>query len=152
LLDADRTTVTEMKMKEQELEAILPRVMANPTAAGRELLALDSSLAAREMALKNKINDPDLAIDLKKGYRDRLSDVQAARNVLGVRDTPRFTTIDQMKAYIEGSPKGSPVYFYFLPDDRTLKGYTDEAGKKVPGLNRDDARRFRENPFVVINR
>jgi len=152
LLDADRVTVTELQMKEKELESLLPRVMTNPTAAGRELLALDSTLAAREMSLKNKINNPDLAIDLKNGYRDRLSDVQAARNVLGVRDTPRFSTIDQMESYIKGSPKGSPIYFYFIPDDRTLKGYTDDAGKKVPGLNPADARRFRENPFVVINR
>jgi hypothetical protein len=152
LLDADRVTVTELQMKEKELESLLPTIRTNPTAAGRELLALDSTLAAREMSLKNKINNPDLAIDLKNGYRDRLSDVQAARNVLGVRDTPRFSTIDQMESYIKGSPKGSPIYFYFMPDDRTLKGYTDDAGKKVPGLNPADARRFRENPFVVINR
>jgi hypothetical protein len=151
LLDADRITVTELQMKEQELEPLLPRIMTNPTAAGRELLAFDSTLAAKEMNLVDKINSPDLHEELKKGYRDRLRDVQATRNILGVRDTPRFSTIDQVTSYVKRSPKGSPIYFYFIPDNRTLKGYKDEAGNKVPGLNSNDARQFSKNPFVIIN-
>ena len=142
LIDADKTTITELTQKtENELATLLPRAMSNPTAYGRDLLSLDTALATREQLLRRKIDDPDINIELKKPYRDRLSDVQNARELLGVRDTPRLTTIEQIAAFKNSIPGKDPVYFYFLPDEDTVKT-----------LNPRDLARLRENPFLRIQR
>ena len=142
LIDADKTTITELTQKtENELATLLPRAILNPTAYGRDLLSLDTALATREQLLRKKIDDPDISIELKKPYRDRLSDVQYARELLGVRDTPRLTTIEQIAAFKNSIPGKDPVYFYFLPDEDTVKT-----------LNPRDLARLRENPFLRIQR
>jgi hypothetical protein len=142
LIDADKTTVTELTQKtENELDRLLPRAIANPTAYGRDLLSLDTALATREQLLRQKIDNPDISIELKKPYRDRLADVQNARDLLGVKDTPRLTNIQQIREFKESVPGKTSLYFYFLPDAETTKT-----------LNPGDLRKIRENPFVRIQR
>jgi predicted aconitase with swiveling domain len=142
LIDADKTTVTELTQKtENELDRLLPRAISNPTAYGRDLLSLDTALATREQLLKQKIDNPDINIELKKSYRDRLADVQNARDLLGVKDTPRFTNIKEIESFRRSVPGKTPLYFYFLPDQETMKT-----------LDKNDLRKIRENPFLRIQR